>query len=78
MEEFNEIVEFIIAHRDTGFEGHKIVDLFQEEFNDKLESKQGSMYFGVQLDGKYTIHVTCIDRVHGYKIGAMIDLEHEE
>jgi len=73
MEEFNEIVEFLMAHKMADYPGHKIMDSAMEEFSHLME-KPTEEYFGIQLDGKDKIHVTYMNMENKLRMGALIQL----
>jgi|TARA_R110000822_G_scaffold152112_8_gene291369 hypothetical protein len=74
MTEFNELVEFLLAHREEGYPGHKIIENAQEEF-EYLQGKSTEEYYGLQLDGKDKIHITYFNMKHSFKLGALVYLD---
>jgi hypothetical protein len=73
MELYSEILEFILAHREEGYPGHKIIENTHLEFKSVFEGK-GALYVGLQLHGKETLIITFVDSDNRYRTGTVVTL----
>tara|TARA_R110000851_G_scaffold315229_5_gene477621 strand:+ start:15241 stop:15504 length:264 start_codon:yes stop_codon:yes gene_type:complete len=73
MELFNEVLEFVLAHREEGYEAHTIVDNVTAEFL-PIQEELG-VYIGIQQHGKHVLILTFVDNNNKFRVGSVIDLE---
>jgi hypothetical protein len=74
MEIYNEVLEFILAHREEGYPGHKILDNAEQEFKSVFENP-GEYYIGLQLHGKGSLIITFQDNNNRYRTGTVVNLD---
>jgi hypothetical protein len=77
MEKFNELLEFILAHREENYTGAKILENCIQEF-DYLSKPSDGLYMGLQLHGKEAIILTFQDIINKYRTVTVISLEDEK
>jgi len=71
MEIFNEVLEFILAHREEGYTTHKIKENVEKEF-ENLSNE--NFYLGLQLHGKEIIIVTYVNMKEQFRVGSVIEV----
>ena len=74
METHNEVLEFILAHREEGYPGHKIKDNAEKEFKSLFE-RSGSTYIGLQLHGKESVIITYVDSINKFRTATVVALK---
>lgn len=73
MEELKEMIEYTLAHREEGYEGHKIVNNLMNEFKHLMKTDTGE-YYGIQLSGKVAIYITYYSTKHNFRTETQISL----